>query len=80
MTQRLGSTRYVAPEILLKQPYDVKVDVWSATIVIFILLTGKMPFNGKDFTHMRKLIEKNDFNWQSEKVAHLCPLAKSFLR
>lgn len=80
LTQRLGSTRYVAPEILFKRPYDTKVDVWSATIVIFILLTGKMPYNGKDFNQMKKLIERSDFDWESEKVAHLCPEAKSFLK
>jgi serine/threonine protein kinase len=47
----------VAPEILNKKPYDLKVDVWSATVVIFVLLTGKMPYNGKDFPQMKKLIE-----------------------
>lgn len=49
LTQRLGSTRYVAPEILMKKPYDCKVDIWSATVVIYVLLSGRMPFNGKDF-------------------------------
>ena len=62
LNHRLGSTRYVAPEILQKRPYDYLVDVWSATIVIYVLLTGKMPYNGKDFTQMKKLIQNNDLD------------------
>ena len=76
----MGSTRYVAPEILNKRPYDIKVDIWSATIVIFVLLTGKMPYNGKDFNQMKKLIEQNELDLNSEKYDFLSAEAKSFLK
>ena len=38
-----GTLSYMAPEIELG-PYDQKVDIWSAGVVMFILGTGKMPF------------------------------------
>ena len=80
LTQRLGSTRYVAPEILMKRPYDCKVDVWSATVVIYVLLSGRMPFNGKDFPEMKRLLEKHDVDLSPPKVGNLSPEARSFLR
>ena len=44
----VGSRFYIAPEILAKRSYDEKVDVWSATIVTYILLIGKIPYPGKN--------------------------------
>jgi len=44
-----GSTVYAAPEILTaKHPYDPRyADVWSCGIVLYAMLTAKMPF-GRD--------------------------------
>ena len=36
----------MAPEVLLKNKYNHKADVWSLGVAIFELLTGKLPFNG----------------------------------
>mmetsp|Transcript_33013 Transcript_33013/g.32719 ORF Transcript_33013/g.32719 Transcript_33013/m.32719 type:complete len:366 (+) Transcript_33013:60-1157(+) len=45
---RCGSPGYIAPEVLRKIPYDTKVDVFSAGVILYILLSGKMPFPGKN--------------------------------
>jgi len=45
-TLQCGSPGYVAPEILKGQVYDFKVDVFSAGIVMYSLLSGLMPFAG----------------------------------
>ncbi|CAG9317394.1 unnamed protein product [Blepharisma stoltei] len=45
---RCGSPGYVAPEILRKEPYDKRIDAFSAGILMFVILSGRTPFPGKD--------------------------------
>ena len=35
------------PEIVNRESYDSKVDIWSAGVMTYILLVGKPPFSGK---------------------------------
>jgi len=44
LNQMLGSPLYMAPEIIKKQVYDEKVDIWSTGVLLYILFCGKPPF------------------------------------
>ncbi|XP_035783771.1 serine/threonine-protein kinase GL21140-like [Anopheles albimanus] len=43
-----GTPTYVAPEILMESGYGVKIDVWAAGIILYILLCGFPPFVSPD--------------------------------
>ena len=42
-----GTPDYMAPEILQQSPYGFKVDLWAWAVVVFELIEGFSPFQGK---------------------------------
>lgn len=38
----------MAPEIILKIDYGKPADIWSLGILLYVMLHGKFPFQGKE--------------------------------
>uniref|UniRef100_A0A673XUT1 Serine/threonine-protein kinase DCLK2 n=1 Tax=Salmo trutta TaxID=8032 RepID=A0A673XUT1_SALTR len=43
-----GTPTYVAPEIIAETGYGLKVDIWAAGVITYILLCGYPPFSGSE--------------------------------
>jgi serine/threonine protein kinase len=44
MTGRIGTLRYMAPEVALKQPYNLKADVYSWSVILWEMLSLDQPY------------------------------------
>lgn len=43
---RIGCPHFMAPEVIQRRQYGKAGDVWSAGVLLHILLTGTLPFVG----------------------------------
>ena len=46
MTRMIGTPYYVSPEVL-RGSYTEKCDIWAVGVIMFFLLSGTQPFDGK---------------------------------
>ncbi|XP_056391742.1 serine/threonine-protein kinase 17B isoform X2 [Hyla sarda] len=44
----MGTTEYLAPEVLNYEPITTATDIWSIGVICYMLLTGVSPFAGVD--------------------------------
>lgn len=57
MTLGIGSPIYMAPEVLLKQPYDNRSDIWSLGITLHEALFGDSPWREvKNLSDLHKVV------------------------
>jgi len=57
-----GSPSYVAPEVIADRGYDgATADVWSSGVILFLLLTGWLPFEDRNLAVLYQKICKSEF-------------------
>ena len=61
-----GTPIYLAPEIIKEKGHDEKVDIWCIGVLLFELMTGSVPFQGKDIESLKSNILHLRINWPKE--------------
>ncbi|KRZ03673.1 Aurora kinase A [Trichinella zimbabwensis] len=56
-----GTLNYLAPEVLRRNGYDEKVDLWAVGVLIYKLLVGKLPFDDDSSDEIKWRILKRKF-------------------
>lgn len=76
---KCGTLNYVAPEILSGDQggYGKQVDMWSAGIVLFALLHGKLPFNCQTPSRLREVIANGEYGLEKSNISFQ---AKDFIQ
>ncbi|NXE92319.1 ULK3 kinase, partial [Menura novaehollandiae] len=54
-----GSPLYMAPEMVCRQQYDARVDLWSVGVILYEALFGKPPFASRSFAELEEKIRSN---------------------
>ena len=62
----VGTLCYAAPEILLGQPCGKEVDYWSLGVIIFLLLSGSLPFDSHEDKEVIKKTIKEEPDFTTE--------------
>ena len=75
---KFGTPYYVSPEILTGQ-YTQLCDVWSAGVILYILLSGDPPFNGQNDTIIYQKIMSMKFSFPEDKWKKISKEAKDLI-
>eukprot|EP01059_Diplonema_ambulator_P012547 TRINITY_DN2290_c0_g1_i2.p1 TRINITY_DN2290_c0_g1~~TRINITY_DN2290_c0_g1_i2.p1 ORF type:complete len:358 (+),score=115.81 TRINITY_DN2290_c0_g1_i2:608-1681(+) len=78
LTSTCGSPCYLAPEVITATfgsqfkkatgPYDTRCDVWSLGVVLYVMLSGKLPFAGTTRTALFNQILNAEVRFPSSTV------------
>jgi tetratricopeptide (TPR) repeat protein/predicted Ser/Thr protein kinase len=54
----IGTIHYIAPERLRGKPFDGRSDLFAVGVMLYLMLTGQLPFTGEDMTVLQKLVNE----------------------
>lgn len=77
MSNSHGTPYYIAPEVLLNR-YNEKCDIWSCGVILYILLCGLPPFNGRTDTEIMENVKIAQFKF-GKKFDHVSKMAKDLI-
>ena len=75
----IGSAYYIAPEVLNKN-YNEKCDLWSCGVILYFMLCGKVPFNGKNEKELFENINKGKYDLESYPWGIISENAKDLIK
>uniref|UniRef100_A0A7S0G7T2 Protein kinase domain-containing protein n=2 Tax=Rhodosorus marinus TaxID=101924 RepID=A0A7S0G7T2_9RHOD len=76
----IGTPGYVAPEVVMRKPYDFAVDMWAAGVILYIMLSGKMPFFGKTDRECLRKIATGRYAFPPKQWSTVSEDAQSLIR
>uniref|UniRef100_A0A668A739 Peripheral plasma membrane protein CASK n=1 Tax=Myripristis murdjan TaxID=586833 RepID=A0A668A739_9TELE len=76
---RVGTPHFMAPEVVKREPYGKPVDVWGCGVILFILLSGCLPFYGTK-ERLFEAIIKGKYKMNPRQWSHISESAKDLVR
>ena len=78
MKTRAGTPYYISPEVLAGD-YDESCDIWSAGVILYIVLCGYPPFYGNTDYEILSRVNKREFDFDGEEWTDVSEEAKDLI-
>jgi len=65
MTQRVGTSYYISPQVL-HGCYDQTCDLWSSGVILFMMLVGYPPFGGETENETYQIVLKGEYAFAAD--------------
>lgn len=79
MTTPVGTPHFVAPEILMSIPYGKEIDLFATGVVMYWLLSGKLPFAAEEGDMLMDQIKQTEYSFPEEEWRHVSDEAKGLI-
>ena len=79
MSEKVGTAYYISPEVL-QGKYDEKCDIWSAGVILYIIICGYPCFNGEDDDEIFAAIQKGKIQFPSPEWDDISEDAKNLIK
>jgi calcium/calmodulin-dependent protein kinase I len=76
----VGTPYYVAPKVLMGREYNEKVDVWSAGVILYIMLAGVPPFYSESVAEILEAVLRGNLRFPMRIFRIMSAAAKDLLR
>jgi calcium-dependent protein kinase len=73
-----GTPYYIAPEVL-KGSYTTQCDTWSMGVVMYIMLSGRPPFGGKNNNEILQSVMDGKYDFSASNWAIVSDEAKDLI-
>ncbi|CAL5364999.1 unnamed protein product [Camellia sinensis] len=76
----VGTPYYVAPEVLYGREYNEKVDLWSAGVILYVMIAGVPPFYGETAVETFEAVMRGNLRFPARVFRSVSSEAKDLLR
>jgi serine/threonine-protein kinase len=73
-----GTPHYMSPEMVEGRPIDTRADLWSLAVMLYRMISGRMPFVGGDCAAVMHAVLAGDVVPPSRVVSRLGPAMDAF--
>jgi calcium/calmodulin-dependent protein kinase I len=74
-----GSDFYLAPEVIKQEEYGREIDVWSAGVVCYVVLSGSLPFFHNVLHKLYRQIVERDLSFPEQAWKSVAKGAQDFI-
>lgn len=79
LTTKAGTLYYSSPEVL-NGKYDMSTDLWSCGVIMFLVLSGSLPFDGKTDAEILKRVRAGNYSCSGKGFEDVSQEAKGLIR
>jgi len=79
-SSRLYTEMFSSPEFFMREEIVEKSDVWSIGVLLYCLLSGRKPFDGKEKLQLQQQISSGSYTLESDEWNYISEDAKDLIK